>query len=167
MHVETLKPFCDLVETGSLSRAARLNLVTQSAVSQQLRALEKRYGRTLVDRAPRVGARPTEAGRLLYTEVKAALERLGAVERRLREGADVVAGTVGLATVYSVGLHTLPPVMKASLKAHPQIRVRLEYRRTDQVYAACLAGEVDLGIVALPSRRPSLEVVPLRKDQLV
>jgi DNA-binding transcriptional LysR family regulator len=167
MHVETLKTFCDLVETGSLSRAARLNLVTQSAVSQQLRALEKRYGRTLVDRAPRVGARATEAGRLLYTEVKAALERLGAVERRLREGADVVAGTVGLATVYSVGLHTLPPVMKASLKAYPQIRVRLEYRRTDQVYAACLAGEVDLGIVALPARRPSLEVVPLRKDELV
>src|SRR2546421_142426 len=166
MHVETLKTFCDLVETGSLSRAARLNLITQSAVSQQLRALERRYGRTLVDRAPRVGARPTEAGRLLYTEVKAALERLSAVEERLRQGPDEVAGSVGLATVYSVGLHTLPPVIKASVEAHPRIRVRLEYRRTDQVYAACLAGEVDLGIVALPARRPSLVIVPLRDDEL-
>ena len=54
MHVETLKTFCDLVETGSLSRAARLNLVSQPAVSQQLRALEQRYGGRLIDRAPRI-----------------------------------------------------------------------------------------------------------------
>jgi DNA-binding transcriptional LysR family regulator len=167
MHVETLKTFCDVVETGSVSRAARLNLVTQSAVSQQLRALERRYGRTLLDRAPRIGARPTEAGRLLYGEVKAVLERLAAVEQRLREGSQVIAGSVGVATVYSVGLHSLPPVMKASLRAYPRVRVRLEYRRTDQVYAACLDGEVDLGIVALPSRRPALEVVPLRKEEMV
>jgi LysR family transcriptional regulator, transcriptional activator of the cysJI operon len=168
MHLETLKTFCDLVETGSLSRAARLNRVTQSAVSQQLKALERRYGCTLVDRAPRVAARPTEAGRLLYLEVKGFLARFEEVEERLRAARpDVVAGTVRVATVYSVGLHTLPPVMKASLRAHPQLRVALEYRRTDQVYAACLAGEVDLGIVALPARRPSLEVIPLRGDELV
>ena len=62
MHLETLKTFCDLVESGSLSRAARLNLVTQSAVSQQLKALEERYGRRLIERSPRLGARPTDAG---------------------------------------------------------------------------------------------------------
>jgi DNA-binding transcriptional LysR family regulator len=78
MHVETLKTFCDLVETGSLSRAARLNLVSQSAVSQQLRGLEQRYGGRLIDRAPRIGARPTELGRLLYEEIKPFLERLAA-----------------------------------------------------------------------------------------
>src|SRR4029077_527607 len=107
MHLETLKTFCDLVETGSLSRAARLNLVSQSAVSQQLAALERRYGRRLLDRAPRVGARPTEAGRLLYEEVKAVLQRLTAIEERLRAPSDVVAGTVAVAAVYSVGLYTL------------------------------------------------------------
>src|SRR5919197_6781692 len=100
MHLETLKTFCDLVETGSLSRAARLNLVTQSAVSQQLRVLEQRYGRRLIDRAPRRGARPTEAGRLLYEEVKPLLERLASLEHRVRARPDVVAGTVRGATVY-------------------------------------------------------------------
>jgi DNA-binding transcriptional LysR family regulator len=69
--------------------------------------------------------------------------------------------------VYSVGLHTLPKVMKKSLAAHPALGLRLEYRRTDQVYEACLRGECDLGIVALPSRRPQLEVVPLGHDELV
>ena len=83
MHLETLKTFCDLVETGSLSRAARLNLVSQSAVSQQLSALERRYGRRLIERAPRIGARATDAGRLLYDEVKPLLEDHQPIEQRL------------------------------------------------------------------------------------
>src|SRR5258705_1367985 len=167
MHLETLKTFCDLVETGSLSRAARLNLVSQSAVSQQLSALERRYGRRLIERAPRIGARATEAGRLLYDEVKPLLERMSALEQRLRARPDVVAGTVRVATVYSVGLHTLPPAIKRCLAEHPEVNVRLSYRRTNEVYAACLDGEVDFGIVAVPARRPGLEVVPLGHDDLV
>src|SRR6267142_2186167 len=133
MHLETLKTFCDLVETGSLSRAARLNLISQSAVSQQL----------------------------------SALERLGALEQRLRARPDVVAGTVRVATVYSVGLHTLPPAIKRCLAEHPEVNVRLSYRRTNDVYAACLDGEVDFGIVAVPARRPGLEVVSLGHEELV
>lgn len=58
MHLETLKTFCDVVETRSFSRAAKLNHVTQSAVSQQLRALESRYRRRLIDRAPRIWRTP-------------------------------------------------------------------------------------------------------------
>ena len=167
MHVETLKTFCDLVETGSLSRAARLNFVSQSAVSQQLRALEQRYGRRLIERAPRIGARATEAGRLVYEEVKPVLDRLAALEQRLRAKPDVIAGTVRVATVYSVGLHTLPPTIKRCLKVYPEINVRLSYRRTNEVSAACLDGDVDFGIVALPSRRAQLEIVPLGHDELV
>jgi DNA-binding transcriptional LysR family regulator len=167
MHVETLKTFCDLVETGSLSRAARMNLVTQSAVSQQLRALERRYGRRLIERAPRIGAKATEAGRLLYDVVKPLLERLAALEQRLRARPDVVAGTVRVATVYSVGLHTLPPAIKRCLAEYPDVSVRLSYRRTNEVVAACLDGEVDFGIVAAPARRPGLEIMPLGSDELV
>jgi DNA-binding transcriptional LysR family regulator len=167
MHLETLRTFCDLVESGSLSRAAKQNHVTQSAVSQQLRALEERYGVRLVERAPRMRARPTEAGRLFYLEVKELLERFAALERRLREPRLGVSGSVRVATVYSVGLHTLPRAMKRSLAAYPALNVRLEYRRTDHVYEACLAGDVDFGIVALPARRAQLEIVPLGVDELV
>ena len=136
-------------------------------MSQQLRALERRYGRRLIERAPRIGARATDAGRLLYDEVKPLLERMRALEQRLRVRPDVVAGTVRVATVYSVGLHTLPPAIKRCLADHPEVNVRLSYRRTNEVYAACLDGEVDLGIVAVPTRRPQLVVVPLGHDELV
>ena len=82
------------------------------------------------------------------------LERLAAVEQQLRARPDVLAGTVRVATVYSVGLHTLPRVIKRCLAEHPQVNVRLSYRRTNEVSAACLDGEVDFGIVALVPREP-------------
>jgi LysR family transcriptional regulator, transcriptional activator of the cysJI operon len=167
MMLETLKTFCDLVETGSFSRAARLNFVTQSAVSQQLRALERHYGRRLIDRGARRTLQVTEAGKLLLGEARAVVERLAALEDRLRPRPDVVAGTVTIASVYSVGLHTLPAPMKKFLRAHPQVNLRLSYRRTDEIYQACLDGSVDLGVVAIPGRRSQIEIVPLRPDELV
>ena len=167
MHIETLQTFCAVVETGSVSLAAKRSRVTQSAVSQQLRALEQRYGRRLIERAPRTRARPTEAGQLLYATLEPLLAKLLDVEQRLRARPGVMTGNVRVATVYSVGLHTLPPAIKAFLSAHRAVRVRLEYRRTDQIYAACLSGELDFGIVALPARRPQLTVVPLFEDELV
>jgi LysR family transcriptional regulator, transcriptional activator of the cysJI operon len=167
MHIETLKTFCDLVDSGSFSKAARQNFVSQSAVSQQLRALEERYGRRLIDRGPGSPLVLTEAGRLLYSEGKALLERFQALDHRLRRDAQVMAGTVRVATVYSVGLHALPPIVKQFLVAHPQVNVRVEYSRTDRVYEACLDGTIDLGIVAQPSRRAQIEIIPLRPEPLI
>ena len=167
MMLETLKTFCDLCETGSFSRAARLNFVTQSAVSQQLRALERHYGRRLIDRGARRTLQITDAGKLLLDEARAVVARLAALEDRLRPRPDVVAGTVTIASVYSVGLHTLPAPMKTFLRAHPQVNLRLTYRRTDEIYQACLDGTVDLGVVAIPGRRSQIEIVPLRPDELV
>jgi DNA-binding transcriptional LysR family regulator len=167
MHIETLQTFCAVVETGSVSLAAKQSRVTQSAVSQQLRALEQRYGRRLIDRAPRTRARPTEAGQLLYATLEPLLARLSEVEQRLRARPGVMTGNVRVATVYSVGLHTLPPALKESLRRHPGVSIRLEYRRTDQIYDACLNGELDFGIVALPTRRAQLLITPLFEDELV
>ena len=57
--------------------------------------------------------------------------------------------------------------MKTFLRAHPQVNLRLTYRRTDEIYQACLDGSVDLGVVAIPGRRSQIEIVPLRPDELV
>ena len=167
MHIETLKTFCDLIETGSFSKAAQLNRVSQSAVSQQLKVLEKRYDRPLIERGQRKGVALTEAGQLFYAECKELLERFRALEERMRDQTAVIAGTVKVATVYSVGLHELPPYVKQFMKAHPQVKVHIEYSRTDKVYEACLNNTIDFGIVALPLRRPNITVISLREDKLV
>ncbi|MBI1760096.1 MAG: LysR family transcriptional regulator [Acidobacteria bacterium] len=167
MHIETLKTFCDLIETGSFSKAAQLNRVSQSAVSQQIKVLEKRYDRPLIERGQRKGVALTEAGQMFYAECKELLERFRALEERMREQSAVIAGTVKVATVYSIGLHELPPYIKQFMKAHPQVKVHIEYSRTDKVYEACLHNTIDFGIVALPLRRPNIAVIPLRQDKLV
>lgn len=167
MHIETLKTFCDVIDAGSFSKAARLNFVSQSAVSQQLSALERRYDRKLLERGRGRPLAPTEAGRLLYAEGKAILARFTALDQKLRQRPETMTGTVRVATVYSVGLHALPPYIKQFLRAHPQVNVRVEYARTDKVSEACLEGTIDFGIVAHPPRRPQLEVTLLKPDPLV
>jgi len=57
--------------------------------------------------------------------------------------------------------------MKQFLRKHPGVNLRLEYRRTNLVYEGCIEGELDLGIVALPVRRPQLVITPLRQDELL
>jgi LysR family transcriptional regulator, transcriptional activator of the cysJI operon len=167
MHIETLKTFCDLVETGSFSKAAALNFVSQSAVSQQVKSLERRFGRQLIERGQRRGVAPTEAGKTFYAGCKEILERYSALEERMRVKSALVAGSIRVATVYSVGLHELPPYVKRFIKAYPQVKVHIEYSRTDKVYEACLNNTIDFGIVALPLRRPNIAVIPFRDDKLV
>jgi LysR family transcriptional regulator, transcriptional activator of the cysJI operon len=167
MHIETLKTFCDLVETGSFDKTAQLNLVSQSAVSQQLKSLETRYGRALLERGARRGLKLTEAGRVFYAGCRDLVERFRQVEERLREQTDAISGTVRLATVYSVGLHRLPPYITRFMKAHPHVKVHVEYSRTDKVCEACLQDTIDFGIVAFPLRRANLAVTPWHQEKLV
>src|SRR5690349_5829075 len=167
MHIETLQTFCHLVETGSFTKAAQRGFISQSAVSQQLKTLEDRYGQPLIDRGARPRLEPTGAGRLLYAECRELLDRFHRVEERLREPAGAVAGVVRLATVYSIGLHELPPYVTRFMKAHPRVKVHVEYSRTDKVCDACVAGTVDFGIVAFPLRRSNLTVIPWHEEPLV
>jgi LysR family transcriptional regulator, transcriptional activator of the cysJI operon len=112
MRIETLKTFCDLIETGSFSKAAALNFVSQSAVSQQVKSLEQRFEAQLIERGQRKGVRPTEVGRIFYAECKEILERFRSLEERLRAKSAVIAGSVKVAAVYSIGLRELPPYVK-------------------------------------------------------
>lgn len=166
MHLESLKVFCDVVETRSFSTAASQNFVTQSAVSQQIRALEEKYGRRLLERT-RGNVQLTPAGEVLYQASKEIVQRWQDVEAQLHALANVVSGTVRVATVHSVGLYELSGQIKRYLKAHPQVNLRLEYCRANRIYEDVLKGTTDLGVVAYPARRPQLAILPFREDRLV
>jgi len=166
MHIETLRVFCDVVETGSFSAAASQNYITQSAVSQQLRALESRYQCTLLERS-RHGAKPTPAGEILYRVSREILEKYQEIETQLQETGKVVAGSLRVAIVYSVGLHELPPYLKEYMRSYPQVNVHVEYARPNKIYDSVIAGQIDLGIVAYPHKHPQVQNLPWREDRLL
>jgi DNA-binding transcriptional LysR family regulator len=141
MHVETLKTFCDLVESGSLSRAARLNLVSQSAVSQQLRALESLTGTRLVQRSR--GTR----GAVLTPEGTQFLRRAQAVLAEMRSAAAdsgapaalrVAAERHVLVTRLIAALGRSPVAFDEGL-AHDRVLHMLEHGESD---AGCVVGAV-------------------------
>jgi DNA-binding transcriptional LysR family regulator len=166
MHIETLKVFCDIVETRSFSTAASRNFVTQSAVSQQIRMLEQRYGRQLLERT-RGNVQLTPVGEVLYQASKEIVERHADMEARLQAATEVVAGTVRVGTVHSIGLYELAGPLKKYLKAYPQVNLALEYSRANKIYDDTFKGNVDLGVVAYPQKRPGIVVMPYRQDRLV
>ena len=166
MQFESLKVFCDLVETESFTKAAQINSITQSAVSQQISSLERQFKSLLIERSKK-RFRLTREGQVLYEYSKQILNTFDSMTNRLQEIKDIVSGTIRVATIYSIGLHDLPPYLKKFLKAYPTVNVHVEYRRSNQVYEDVLSNIVDLGLVAYPSKDAKLEVVPLRKDMLV
>jgi len=166
MHIETLKVFCDIIESGSVSYAASQNFVTQSAVSQQVRSLEDKYECRLLERA-RAGVKPTSAGQILYNSSKEIVRRFVELENRLREIGSVVAGAIRVGTVYSVGLHELPPYLTEFLRAYPQVNVHLEYLRSNKIYEDLVEGKIDLGVVAYPAKRSQIVTIAFRHDELV
>src|SRR5579872_6887162 len=166
MQIESLKIFCDLAETESFTKAAQINKVTQSAVSQQISSLERHFKSLLIDRSKKK-FRLTREGQVLYDFSKQMIQTYESLESKLQELKEIISGTIRVATIYSVGLHDLPPYVKKFLKSYPTVNVHVEYRRANQVYEDVIGNVVDLGLVAYPVRDSKLEIVPLRKDPLV
>jgi DNA-binding transcriptional LysR family regulator len=166
MQIESLKVFCDLAETESFTKAAQINNVTQSAVSQQISSLERLFKSLLIERSKKK-FRLTREGQVLYDFSKQIIQTYDALHSKLQEIKDIISGTIRVATIYSIGLHDLPPYIKKFMKDYPTVNVHVEYRRANQVYEDVLGNVVDLGLVAYPSKDSKLEIVALRKDPLV
>src|SRR5438045_1995227 len=166
MQIESLKVFCDLAGTESFTKAAQINHVTQSAVSQQISFLERQFKSLLIERSKKK-FRLTREGQVLYEYSKQIIQAFEALHSRLQDIKDIISRTIRVATIYSIGLHDLPPYMKRFLKTYPTVHVHVEYRRANQVYDDVLGNVVDLGLVAFPSKDSKLEIVPLRRDNMV
>jgi LysR family transcriptional regulator, transcriptional activator of the cysJI operon len=166
MQIENFKIFADLVETKSFSKSAKLNGITQSAVSQQARAMERHFKTLLIDRSQKQ-FQLTREGQRVYDAAKEMLHTYEKLLSELQEMKKVISGTIRLSTIYSIGLHELPPFIKKFLHDFPSVNVRVEYRRSNLVYEDILHNSVDFGLVAFPIKQRQIEVLPFRNDHLV
>jgi Transcriptional regulator len=168
VDLESLRLFVDLAETRSFSKTAERSFMSQSAVSQRIRALEQEFGYVLVERGKgRPGAHFTEAGARLLRGARDLLARADALKREMEELAGDVSGTLRVATVYSIGLHAMTPAISRFLTDYPQVNLHVEYLRTNRIYDALLSGGIDCGIVASPRPQAQIEVVPLAEEEMV
>ena len=166
MQIETLKVFCDLVESRSFSRAAVRNFITQSAVSQQVKNMETKFETQLLRRDGKAVS-PTPAGRIFYERSRAILDSFEHMQLEMKSIGQDMAGSLRVATIYSVGLHEMSVVIKTFLKIYPKVNLHVEYSKGSQVYEDCLRGAVDLGIVTYPEPRKGLRIISLPADKLV
>jgi len=158
--------YCDLVETESFTKAAQINGVTQSAISQQITMLERVFKSLLVERSKKQ-FRLTREGQVLYDYSKEIIQTHQSLFHKIEELKDIISGTIRVATIYSIGLHDLPPYIKKFMLGFPTVNVHVEYRHASEVYEDVHSNIVDLGLVAYPVKDPKLEIVPLHKDPLV
>lgn len=167
MYIDSLKVFCSLAETGSFSRAGEANSISQSAVSQQISGLEKRLNVSLLERGGRRGVFLTPQGHAFAQICREILAIYDSIDQRLRVAEHILEGEIRLAAVHCIGLHDLPPILKKFRVLHPEMRLTVEYMRSSQIYAAVLAGQVDIGIVPSPTKRKGVHLEMFGEDELV
>lgn len=168
MQLEALKIFCDVVRWASFSRGASENGVSQSSASQAVHQLELRLGVKLIDRSKRPLV-PTPQGKVYYEGCKDLVGRYLEVENRVKalEDASNVVGTVGVASIYSVGLHQLSRFVRTFGERYPGADVRLEYLHPTRVVESVSNGVAELGLISFPKRWPDLTVIPWREEEMV
>ncbi|MBN2028298.1 MAG: LysR family transcriptional regulator [Actinobacteria bacterium] len=166
MNTKSLRTFVEVANTGSFSAAARNLGLTQPAVSFQIRALEKDFGNTLIDRSTGHSTL-TEAGRSFLEYAAGILE----MEEKLREEMEgrrsEVAGPITIAASNIPGEYIMPYILAGYRERYPLTDPRLDIADSEKVLERVRAGEVDLGCVGLREEDSRLRYEPLCEDRLV
>ena len=166
MHIETLRIFTDLAEMQSFSKTAEKNLLSQSAISQQLAQLELACKSQLIDRSKRP-IELTKEGQLFYQTCKDIAERYEQFTSELNALKFSTGSRINIAAIFSIGMHTLPNYVKKFMVKYPKVNVHIEYFSADTIYQLVLAGKVDIGLVAVPKRDKRLNVYDFEDEPLV
>jgi DNA-binding transcriptional LysR family regulator len=166
MDTRQLAAFCAVVERRSFSQAAERLGVTQPAVSLQVRALEQRLGRKLLDRSGR-RVEPTEAGLRLYRSSQRVLEAEQQLLEDLAADDGELTGTLAIGASTGPGGRVVPLLVCAFAPLHPGLRVALSIANTQSVIEQVAARELELGIVGARRRARSVSFEPFFRDEIV
>jgi DNA-binding transcriptional LysR family regulator len=165
MHIETLKIFCDLADLRSFSKTAEKHLLSQSAVSQQLAQLELAHKCQLIDRKKRP-IELTRPGQLLYGAAHDMIDRYERLKSELNTLKSSTGNRINVAAIFSIGMHSLPSYVKKFMAGHPNVNVHIEYFGAARIYESVLAGDIDIGLVAVPKRDKRLDVYDFEDEPL-
>jgi DNA-binding transcriptional LysR family regulator len=154
LDVRRLRVLKEVAERGSFSAAAEALSYTQSAVSQQIAALEREAGTTLLQRGAG-GIRLTDAGRALTAHADAVLARLADAEQELAAIAGLRGGRIRLASFPSAGATLVTEAVSLFMERYPDVELSLSEREPEESVPALKRGEFDLAVVFEYSNSPA------------
>ncbi|MBD2836718.1 LysR family transcriptional regulator [Pseudomonas sp. JM0905a] len=166
MDLASLNAFIAIAETGSFSEAGERLHLTQPAVSKRIASLEQQLSVRLFDRLGREVSL-TEAGRALLPRAYQILNVLDDTRRALSNLSGDISGRLTLATSHHIGLHRLPPLLRAFTRAYPQVALDIQFLDSEVAYEEILHGRVELAVITLaPETALPVQAVPVWNDPL-
>ncbi|MGL4318058.1 MAG: LysR family transcriptional regulator [Pseudomonas sp.] len=166
MDLANLNAFIAIAETGSFSEAAERLHLTQPAVSKRIAGLEQQLDVRLFDRLGRE-VNLTEAGRALLPRAYQILGVLDDTRRALTNLNGEISGRLTLATSHHIGLHRLPPLLRAFTRSYPQVALDIQFLDSEVAYEEILHGRAELAVITLaPESREPVQAVPVWDDPL-
>jgi DNA-binding transcriptional LysR family regulator len=150
LDVRRMRVLREVAVKGSFSAAAESLSFTQSAISQQIAALEREAGTTLVQRSAR-GVRLTDAGEAVVRHTEAIMARLAEAEAELEAIAGLRGGRLRMAAFESAGATLMPLAIAAFRQQHPAVELSMSMSEPEDCVPLLRSGELDLGIVFEPA----------------
>lgn len=165
MGVFHYRLFRDIANTGSMSKGAALNGISQSAASQHIQEVEKELGMELMDRSRRP-LQLTDAGLLYLDLCRDLIRRWEEFDNAIQQLKSDVVGTVRVAAIFSVGLSEMSGLKEEFGRRFPRAELAVEYLRPERVYQAVRAGDADIGLVSYPHPTKDIAVIGWREEEM-
>lgn len=166
MDLIKLRTFCSIAEKGNFSAVAEELFMSQSAVSQQIQALERRYGVVLFDRGSK-GATLTDPGKILFEKARKILEIEDQVNQELDELRGLKGGELHVGASTTIGNYLMPFYLGEFKRRYPDVKVSMIVENTRIIEDQLLAAVFPLAVVEHEVQNPSLIKEPIEKDELV
>ncbi len=166
MDTANLHAFIKVAETQSFSVAAEQLFLTQPAISKRIKQLEEQLGSRLIDR---IGKRLTltRTGEMLLPKARQILLEIQSIQQQIADMEGNPMGSVSMATSHHIGLHRLPPVLRAYSAEYPEVELDLHFLDSEQACSLIEHNQMDLAVVTLPFVQSSaLEFIQVWNDDL-
>lgn len=166
INLAHLAVFHAVASEGSVSRGAERLMVSQPAVSKQLRQLERSLGASLFDRLPK-GVRPTAAGELLADYARRIFALEAEAAKALAELRGLRRGSLSVGASTTIGVYLLPEVFVRYRRAYPDVHMHMEVANSEVIRRRLVEGAIDVGLTEGIVEGDELDSTVFLRDELV
>ncbi len=153
MDISSLQAFITVARYQSFSQASDKLFVTQPAISKRVAALEEELGTRLFNRIARQVSL-TEAGKQLLPKAQEVVNQAQDMHRYASNLNDDMSGVLSVAIAHHIGLHRMPPILKAFNEMHSKVTLDIRFEDSDKAFLGVEQGDIEFAVITLPNVLP-------------